>query len=99
MVWLASPEAGFMKGEFIRANFDVDEMKGRDAEIEEGSDLRLGLLGLIPPRSGQICDGTDQETGCQRHDSVMTAKAFVNDHTSSKLCGLPYASSKLAPST
>lgn len=49
MVWLASPEASFMKGKFMWANFDVDEMKQRAAEIEEGSDLRLGLLGLKLP--------------------------------------------------
>lgn len=49
MVWLAGPEAGFMKGKFMWANFDVDEMKERAAEIEQGPDLRLGLLGLTPP--------------------------------------------------
>ncbi|CZR59830.1 related to peroxisomal short-chain alcohol dehydrogenase [Phialocephala subalpina] len=33
MVWLAGPEAGFMKGKFMWTNFDVDETKQRAAEI------------------------------------------------------------------
>ncbi|KAE8448076.1 hypothetical protein EG329_009841 [Mollisiaceae sp. DMI_Dod_QoI] len=49
MVWLAGPEASFMKGKFLWANFDVDEMKERAVEIEQSNDLRLGLLGLTAP--------------------------------------------------
>ncbi|KUJ11859.1 NAD(P)-binding protein [Mollisia scopiformis] len=49
MVWLAGPEANFMKGRFMWANFDIDELKERAAEIEKGNELRLGLLGLTPP--------------------------------------------------
>lgn len=39
-----------MKGKFMWVNFDVDEMKERAAEIEEGNELRLGLLGLTLPK-------------------------------------------------
>ncbi|KAK4494424.1 hypothetical protein PRZ48_014722 [Zasmidium cellare] len=38
MLWLASPEANFVKGKYIWANWNVEEMKARAAEIE-GSDL------------------------------------------------------------
>jgi hypothetical protein len=38
MVWLASPEAAFLKGKYIWANWDVQEMKARADEIA-GSDL------------------------------------------------------------
>ncbi|KAF1937836.1 NAD(P)-binding protein [Clathrospora elynae] len=35
-VWLASPEAVFLKGKFVWANWDVEELKERKAEIEGG---------------------------------------------------------------
>ncbi|KAE9364971.1 hypothetical protein N431DRAFT_563028 [Stipitochalara longipes BDJ] len=38
MVWLASPEAGFLKGKYLWANWDVNELKVRAEEIT-GSDL------------------------------------------------------------
>ncbi|GAM91401.1 hypothetical protein ANO11243_094510 [Dothideomycetidae sp. 11243] len=44
-VWLASPEARFLKGRFLWANWDVDELKARSAEIEAGQELSLGLGG------------------------------------------------------
>jgi hypothetical protein len=43
MVWLASPAANFLKGKFIWANWDVDELKERAAEIEGSRLLQLDL--------------------------------------------------------
>ncbi|KAI1625199.1 putative oxidoreductase [Exophiala viscosa] len=44
-VWLASPEARFLKGKFLWANWDVDELKARAKEIEEGTLLSIQLVG------------------------------------------------------
>ncbi|KAH7066851.1 hypothetical protein BKA63DRAFT_546578 [Paraphoma chrysanthemicola] len=45
MVWLASPEARFLKGKYLWANWDVDELKERKDEIEKSSLLSIGLQG------------------------------------------------------
>ncbi|KAF2622530.1 oxidoreductase [Macroventuria anomochaeta] len=45
MVWLASPEARFLKGKYLWANWDVDELKARRKEIEGTKLLELGLTG------------------------------------------------------
>ena len=45
MVWLASPEARFLKGRFLWANWDVDELKAKAKEIESSSLLNIGLIG------------------------------------------------------
>ena len=44
-VWLASPEAQFLKGKFLYANWDVDELKARAKEIEMSGQLSIGLDG------------------------------------------------------
>ena len=44
-VWLASLEARFLKGKFLWANWDVDELKARAKEIENGMELSVGLAG------------------------------------------------------
>jgi hypothetical protein len=44
-LWLASPEARFLKGKFLWANWDVDELKARAKEIEAGPQLSIGLVG------------------------------------------------------
>ena len=44
-VWLASPEARFLKGKFLWANWDVDELKAKAKEIEESNLLSIGLSG------------------------------------------------------
>ena len=44
-VWLASPEARFLKGKFLWANWDVDELKARAKEIEATTQLSIGLGG------------------------------------------------------
>ncbi|KAH7357556.1 oxidoreductase [Pyrenochaeta sp. MPI-SDFR-AT-0127] len=45
IVWLASSEASFLKGKFLWANWDVDELKARQKEIENGWLLNIGLIG------------------------------------------------------
>jgi hypothetical protein len=44
-VWLASPEAHFLKGKFLWTNWDVDELKAQAKEIEAGTRLSIGLGG------------------------------------------------------
>ncbi|KAL9114532.1 MAG: hypothetical protein Q9227_001613 [Pyrenula ochraceoflavens] len=44
-VWLASPEARFLKGKFLWANWDVEELKARAKEIEGSTKLSIGLGG------------------------------------------------------
>ncbi|RYP75115.1 hypothetical protein DL771_002576 [Monosporascus sp. 5C6A] len=44
-VWLASPEARFLKGKFLWCNWDVDELKAQAKEIEAGTKLNIGLVG------------------------------------------------------
>jgi hypothetical protein len=45
-VWLASPAARFLKGKFVAANWDVDELKEKAEEIESTTLLAMGLNGL-----------------------------------------------------
>ena len=44
-VWLASPEARFLKGKFLWANWDVDELKAKAQEIESSMQFNIGLVG------------------------------------------------------
>ncbi|KAE8389047.1 hypothetical protein BDV23DRAFT_173361 [Aspergillus alliaceus] len=44
-VWLASSEARFLRGKFLWANWDVDELKARAGEIEGSKLLSVGLVG------------------------------------------------------
>ena len=45
IVWACSPEAHFLKGKFVWANWDVGELKARELEIRETDVLTLGLDG------------------------------------------------------
>ncbi|KAF1960711.1 NAD(P)-binding protein [Byssothecium circinans] len=45
MVWLASAEARFLKGKFLWANWDVDELKARAEELEGSQEFNIGLVG------------------------------------------------------
>jgi hypothetical protein len=45
-VWIASPEAEFLKGKFVWANWDVDELKSLAEEVKESMLLRIGLNGV-----------------------------------------------------
>lgn len=44
-VFLASPSARFLKGKFLWANWDVDELKERAAELEGGQTFNIQLVG------------------------------------------------------
>jgi len=44
-LWLASPEARFLKGKYLWANWDVDELKAQAKEIEGSSKLNIGIIG------------------------------------------------------
>jgi hypothetical protein len=44
-VWLASLEAAFLKGKFLWANWDVDELSAKAKEIEASTQLSIGLVG------------------------------------------------------
>ncbi|KFY98805.1 hypothetical protein V498_01218 [Pseudogymnoascus sp. VKM F-4517 (FW-2822)] len=44
-LWLASREAKFLRGKFLWANWDVDELKARANEIESSAELCIGLVG------------------------------------------------------
>ena len=46
-VWLASPEAKFLRGKFVWVNWDVDELKERAEEITN-SRLLTTLLDGVP---------------------------------------------------
>jgi len=45
MLWLASPEARFLKGKFLWSNWDVDELKARRNELESSRQLNVDLVG------------------------------------------------------
>ncbi|KAK3309002.1 uncharacterized protein B0T15DRAFT_573061 [Chaetomium strumarium] len=45
MLWLASPEARFLKGKFLWANWDVEELKARRNELESTTVLNIDLGG------------------------------------------------------
>lgn len=52
IVWLASPEARFLKGKYLWANWDVDELKAQAQTIESTNYLRIGLEGWPFKQSG-----------------------------------------------
>jgi hypothetical protein len=44
-VWLAGPDADFLKGKMVWANWDVEELKAKKDEILKGHLLELSLKG------------------------------------------------------
>lgn len=44
-VWLASPEARFLKSKFLWANWDVDELKTMASTVEDSMRFSIGLGG------------------------------------------------------
>jgi hypothetical protein len=44
-VWLASPEADFLKGKFLWTNWDVDELKMQAREIKETHKYSVEMVG------------------------------------------------------
>lgn len=47
-VWLASPEADFLRGRYIWVNWDVEELIARKQEIEADASLFTIILGGWP---------------------------------------------------
>ena len=45
VLWLSSPEAAFLRGKFVWANWDVDELKSVKEKIQESSLLTVGVEG------------------------------------------------------
>lgn len=45
-VWLASPEAEFLRSRFVWANWDVDELMARKEEIKSSRLFMWGLEGV-----------------------------------------------------
>lgn len=45
VVWLASKEAAFLKGKFTWVNWDIEELKINAREIENTTELSIGLQG------------------------------------------------------
>ncbi|KAK8077074.1 oxidoreductase [Apiospora saccharicola] len=45
MLWLASPEAAFLKDKFLWSNWDVDELKARAEEIENSMEFNIQAVG------------------------------------------------------
>jgi hypothetical protein len=46
VVWLCSQDADFLKGRFVYANWDIDELKARKEEIVRENLLTLTLRGM-----------------------------------------------------
>jgi len=44
-VWLASPEAAFLRGKFVWTNWDVDELKAKEKEIRGTEMLTSNIVG------------------------------------------------------
>ncbi|KAK0658096.1 hypothetical protein B0T16DRAFT_363431 [Cercophora newfieldiana] len=44
-LWLASPEARFLKGKYLWANWDIDELKARKDELQASRHLNIDLVG------------------------------------------------------
>ncbi len=49
VVWLASPEAAFLRNKFVWSNWDVDELKAMASEIEQSDRFTIGLMGWGQP--------------------------------------------------
>ena len=45
LVWVVSEEAKFLKGRFVCANWDVDELKGKAKEIASSRLLEANVIG------------------------------------------------------
>jgi hypothetical protein len=45
IVWLASPESEYLRGKFVWSNWDIDELRQKEAEIKEKNLLTIGLSG------------------------------------------------------
>ena len=46
LVWAASEEAAFLRGKFVFATWDVEELKAKKGEIEQSGELTMALSGF-----------------------------------------------------
>ncbi|KAI0539627.1 NAD(P)-binding protein [Xylaria digitata] len=44
-LWLASPEARFLKNKFLWCNWDIEELKAHATELKAGPELSIGFVG------------------------------------------------------
>jgi len=52
LVWLASPEAAFLRGRLVWANWDVEELKSQAEEIQSGQKMTAGIVVWPYPHLG-----------------------------------------------
>ncbi len=45
MVWLSTPEAQFLNGKFVWANWDVEELKAQAKDIESSDKFNVTFQG------------------------------------------------------
>lgn len=45
MVWLVGPEATFLRGKLVWANWDVDELKRIGSKLTSSSTMTIGVEG------------------------------------------------------
>jgi hypothetical protein len=70
-LWLASPEAAFLKGRFVWANWDVNELMPDAKAIEKAGKSQVGLFGW-PFAEGEVvwkfapAEGTTANSGFAR---------------------------------
>lgn len=50
-LWLASPEARFLKGKFLWCNRDIDEPKAQVEDVAAGRKLNIDLCGWPLPNA------------------------------------------------
>jgi len=48
-LYLASPRADYLRGRFVTANWDVNELESHKEQIEAGTLLRVGLHAEFGP--------------------------------------------------
>ncbi|KAL2868590.1 SDR family NAD(P)-dependent oxidoreductase [Aspergillus lucknowensis] len=77
-LWLASPEARFLKGKYLWANWDVDELKARAKEIEETTQLDIQLVGW-PFGEGRWTSNWKSEDSAEYRSLSETALAGDRD--------------------
>ncbi|KAK4442927.1 hypothetical protein QBC34DRAFT_362866 [Podospora aff. communis PSN243] len=63
VLWLSSLEARFLKGKYLWANWDVDELKARSTELAATQELNIGLVGWPFGESGWKATWEEPATG------------------------------------
>lgn len=49
IVWMSSPEAKFLDGRIVWANWDVEELKAKAEAIQSSQDMTSGIYGWPYP--------------------------------------------------